>query len=435
MAVSVVALFVGCAHPRADDLNAVLDEYDRAAGDLGWPGFSPIDVPLILHDDASTYLIRHPSPPDPFREMRGADGVWVADSLFAGLSANTDTDFSGSRVAVAAAPGDWEPRTTAALLMHEAFHAYQTGAHPDWTANEVELFTYPIRSARLLQLRRLEGGALRRAVTAPDSVRELCWAQAFLRARSERARRLPDGAVGYDRGSELREGLARYIQARVDGTDPVIPSDGFRPEDVRERSYETGHAIAVLLDRLSPGWKRELVESETPVALEDLLDRSIAAAAVRRCGASPDETARALSVARTDSADLAARDRRALAAFEEAPGWSVEVLAGPDGLQVAQFDPLNVRVLDEQLVLHTRWVALAGDGVEVEALDRAALTSGRRGHPLFAGVDRFRITGLGDPEIEQVGDTVRIRQPGLSLTAVGATVEREGQRIRIVAAR
>ena len=86
-----------------------------------------------------------------------------------------------------------------------------------WTANEVDLFTYPVRSLTFLHLRRLETAALRRAVTARDSVRELCWAQAFLRARADRFGRLPREAVEYDRGAELKEGLARYIDAQVSG--------------------------------------------------------------------------------------------------------------------------------------------------------------------------------------------------------------------------
>ena len=427
---------VACAHPRAEELNELVEEYDAAAGRVNWPGFSPTDVPLILYDDASTYLIRHPAPPEPFRKMRGTPDVWWADTLFAGLSANTDTEFAGERSAVARIPARVEdPRGAAALAMHEAFHAYQSEAHPGWTANEADLFTYPVRSAALLQLRRLEGGALRRAISPPDSVRELCWAQAFLRVRDERARRLPAEAIAYDRATELREGLARYVQGLVDGKEPVIPADGFRPEDVRERAYEVGHGVARLLDRLAPGWKADLVASEGPVSLDAMLRSAIGDRPVRRCGASPDETARARSVARTDSVDLENRDRRALAAFRDAPGWSVDVVADGAGLQVSMFDPLNVRVFGERQVLHTRWLMLAGQGVDVEVLDRGALTLGRPGHPLFAGVDRLTVTGLTEPSIEQSGDTLTVAHDGFRLTAVGATVEREGQEIRIVASR
>ena len=166
MALAVGA--VGCSHPRADELQAISETFEMAASEVAWPGFEPTRVPLILYDDANTYMIRHPAPPPEFKKMRGTDDVWVADSVFAGLRANTDADFAGARSAVAGLVSD-DPLEMAALLVHEAFHVYQTGTHPTWTANEVDLFTYPIRSARLLQLRRLEGGALRRAVTAPSA--------------------------------------------------------------------------------------------------------------------------------------------------------------------------------------------------------------------------------------------------------------------------
>ena len=130
-----------------------------------------------------------------------------------------------------------------------------------------------------------------------------------------------------------------------------------------------------------------------------------------------------------------ARPRVIVLAFDGAAGWSVEVVAPGDGLQVQVFDPLNVRVLGDRQVLHTRWLGLAGGGVELEVLGRTALTRGRPGHPLFAGVEQFRITGLPEPDLTESGDTLRVRQDGLTLTAIGATVERDGQEIRIVAPR
>ena len=210
----VLAPLAACAHPRAGDIEQIVTAYDEASTRIAWPGFVPGDIPLALRDHAATYLIRHPAPPEPFKKMRGAKDTWVADTLFAEMSANTDVEIGGVRSATVELPeGEWDARKTAALLIHEAFHAYQSVEHPDWSANEVDVFTYPFRSVHLLQLRRLEGGALRRAVTAPDSVRELCWAQAFLRRRAERFARLQAEARAYERGTELREGLARYVQA------------------------------------------------------------------------------------------------------------------------------------------------------------------------------------------------------------------------------
>jgi len=414
----------------------VLSAVDEAATRIAWPGFAAAETPLALYDDGATYLLRHPAPPEPFRRMRGATDAWVADTLFSGLSANTDVELAGARTAVARVvegeDGSWDGGASAALLMHEAFHAYQTTTHPDWTANEVELFTYPFRSARLLRFRRLEGGALRRAVSAPDSIRELCWSQAFLRARAERFDRLPEGAREYERMNELREGLAQYVEALARGSGPELPADGFPPEDVRERAYQTGYAQAVLLDRLAPGWQRRLAEAEEPVPLEALLQGAVDGLEVRRCGPSPDEVARAEALARSDSVALAERDARALSAFQNAAGWRVEIEVEREPLQPLRFDPLNVRILDERTVLHGRWISVGNEAIQAEVLDRTALTRGRPGHPLFAGIDRFRVTGLREPDVTVAGDTVRIRGDGLTVTAIGATLDADGQRIRLI---
>lgn len=421
-----------CSDPRAADIQRVLDAYDEAAAGIAWPGFDPRSVPLALYDDAHTYLLRHPSPPDGARRVRGVDDAVEVDPL-ADARANTDIEVAGVRVAVAAFPDPApDPVVTASLAMHEAFHAYQTERLPAWTANEVDLFTYPVRSAAILELRRLEGGALRRSVTAPDSVRELCWAREFLRLRSERFARLDDAATAYERHSELREGLARYVEARAAGRAEVeLPGDGFPPERIRDRAYDTGHALSVLLDRMVPSWKDSLIAAGPEASLDVALAAGIAGRGGRVCRAAPDEAARTRAVARSDSAELGRRLARARAAFDEAPGWRVEVVAAAGPLSPERFDPLNVQVLDERHVLHSRWLRLVGPGVRAEVLDHVALTHGLEGHPLFAGVDRLWITGLREPSVEERGDTIRIRADGVDVSVIGGTLERAGQRLSL----
>lgn len=84
--------------------------------------------------------------------------------------------------------------------------------YPTWTANEVELFVYPIEDAKLLGLRRLESEALRRALLAQGPEEAACWVATALAMRRERFGGLPDGAVAYERGTELVEGLAQYAE-------------------------------------------------------------------------------------------------------------------------------------------------------------------------------------------------------------------------------
>ncbi len=425
-----------CSDARSRELEQVIERFDALAARRPWPGFDATAIPLALYDSERTYLIRHPGPPEGFRPMRGAGGVMVSDSVHPEMRANTDIELAGVRTATVSwdRAGGVGADALARTLLHEAFHAFQSERHPSWTANEVSLFTYPAGRATLIGLRRLETGALRRAVEAPDSVRVLCWSQAFLRIRRDRFARLPEEAVAYERGTELREGLARYVAAYAAGDPPPeLPGDGFPPEEVRARGYATGHALAALLDGLDPGWKRAL-EAEERASLDEALATAVEPHRVRRCAPTPDEQARARTVARADSAALVRRNRDELARFESAPGWRIEVEAARGApLWPGQFDPLNVRVLGDFQVLHGRSLELSGEAGTIDARDVAVLTRGVGPHPLFNGIASVRVTGLrAEPELDTRADTTRVTAEGVRVELRGASVTREGRVVRLV---
>ncbi len=429
------ALLGACDDPAAGTLEEMLDAYDDLAARSSWPGFDAREIPLALFDDERTYLYRHPTPPGEFRRLRGVDDVLVLDSVHPAMRANTSVEFAGALTAtVHITPELTEtPDRLAKLAVHEAFHVFQTERHPEWTANEVDLFVYPVQRVSLLQQRRLETGALRRALTAPDSVRTVCWSKAFLRIRDDRFGRLPPEAVAYERGTELREGLARYVESTAAGEPlPNLPSDGFAPEDVRQRSYATGHALGRLLDVLDRDWKQGLAQGEIE-SLDGAIRAATAALDVRRCGPSPDEVRRARAVARSDAADLARRNETARTRFEEAAGWRIVVeAAAASPLFPGGFDPLNVRTLDGTHVLHGRWLQLSNDSVTIEVLDRPSLTTGVGPHPLFNGVRRLTVTGLrSEPTVAEGEDMLTITAEGVDVTARGAVLVREERVLRL----
>ena len=96
----------------------------------------------------------------------------------------------------------------AALATHESFHIYQRERHPGWIANEADLFTYPIDSAELLALRRLEKEAFRRALSAPGEAGAACWARGALAIRNQRFTPMESIFAAYERKTELVEDLA-----------------------------------------------------------------------------------------------------------------------------------------------------------------------------------------------------------------------------------
>jgi hypothetical protein len=430
---AATSLLAGCT--ERDDVGAreALQALDVMAARAPWPGFDPSAVPIALFDDRRTYLFRHPSPPEDFRGMRGRADAWVMDSVHPAMRANTTVDLGGQLVATVFVDPvrAWTPDELARLLVHETFHVFQRRRHAEWAPNEVDLFTYPVAALEPLHLRRLETAALRRALIAPDSVRRLCWAREALETRAARYRALSAADVAYERGTELWEGLARYVERRASGepSDAVLPPEGFPPADVRERGYQIGRAFAHLLDAISPGWQ-QAVEDGTVGSLEAALADALAAHEAAGCRLSPDERRRARAVAADDIQTYEAENRRLRERFESRLGYSLAIEA-PEGapLWPERFDPLNVRVLDRQSVLHQRWIRLGRDGESIEVLARQALTRAAGEHPLFEGVSGLLVTGLRNPlEVEAQGDTVHIRGDGVTATLVAADIERDGPR-------
>jgi hypothetical protein len=432
-AVAAVGLLLGCT--ESDDIGGVeaLEALDVMAARAPWPGFDPSAVPVALFDDRRTYLFRHPSPPEGFRRLRGRAEAWVMDSVHPAMRANTAVELGEELVAtVFVDPGrTWGSDELARLLVHETFHVFQRQRHAEWAPNEVDLFIYPVAALDPLHLRRLETAALRRALIAPDSLRRLCWAREAVDMRTSRFRALAPEAVAYERGTELWEGLARYVEGRAseNADGPTLPPEGFPPEDVRERGYEIGRAFAHLLDAIAPQW-RGIFESGSIGSLEDALADALAPHETVGCRLSPDEQRRARAVAADDIAAHVAENQRLRERLESRLGYSLAIEA-PDGapLWPEQFDPLNVRVLDTGSVLHQRWIRLGRDGESVEVLGREALSRAAGEHPLFEGVSSLLITGLRNPfQVETRGDTVHVRGDGVTAILLAAEVEQDGPR-------
>lgn len=431
----------GCADPGRSYVREVMDAFDRMAELPLWPGFRPADTPLALYDGRDTYLLRHADPPEGFERLRGVDGGWRMSGRHPLLVANTVVELGGVPTATvlvdrAEAEEPDPPEEVAALLIHEAFHAFQDERYPGWTADEMELFTYPVDGLPHLHARRLETAALRRAVLAPDRRRLECWARGALAVRERRLRALPEDAAAYERGTELREGLAAYVQRRAlrRPGPPDLPPEGFPPAEVRSRSYQVGLALAWVLDELAPGWQERL-EPGGATGLDAALSEALSSSGGsggRACTATRDEVARARSVASADLSALAERRRATRRDFEEAAGWRVAVIAPSEApFQPSGFDPLNVEVLSGGEVLHRRMLRLEGADAEV-AVDRGALTRPAGEHPLFQGIREVLVTGLrSEPRVQVDGSAVRIEGEGLSARFARATLEREGRTLRV----
>lgn len=406
-----------------------------------WPGFDPMAVPLAIYDGDRTYLFRHPKPPDEFAAQPGSEpAAFVYQGRHRAMTANSSAEIGGVLTATLMAdraPSGVSPTELAAVAIHEAFHVYQRKQHPRWTANEGDLFVYPINDARLLTLRRLETEALRRALAAPDRTGAICWARQALAFRHERFEGMSPAFGNYERQTELNEGLAAYVQLRVAGqTTVMVPAEEFAAAAVRQRAYAIGPALALILDRVRPDWP-SVMEADEQLSLDGMLASVVGSERSDSCSFTASETANIERIARENVAMLAAEQAERRKAFDGRPGWSI-VVQSAEGqpLWPQGFDPLNIGRVEGGL-LHTRFLRLGNDAGQLEAIDSQsididALTEGIGPHPLFNGVRRTVIAGLvAKPEIKLDGRHAVVQATGFAADFENVDVRESGTQVLI----
>ena len=438
---SIIAAFVCCVVvvisatatlQNSPDAFAVFTEFDRLASRSLWPGFDPGATPIAIYDGERTWLFRHPNPPDAFQEFEEEEPVWYMDGWHTHVRSNSNSEIGGVQTATLIAR-DGDPTDLAAVLIHETFHVFQAEDHPDWAANEVELFVYPLEQAELLLARRLETEALKRTLRAEDDEGRLCWASKAMSLRRGRFALMPEGSVEYERGLELKEGLANYVEIKAAGQSglDLFPSEGFGAAEVRERPYATGPAIAISLDRFDPGWQSRLEPETRP--LDELLFGALFERSPEPCEFNHAERRAAEERARADVAALVREREELKRDFLGQPGWKIVVSASPDApLWPQNFDPLNVERVSTGEILHSRWLKLQGLEAGLEVLDRSALTVGAGAHPLFDGVLEVVATGFQEEPLSRAsGDTLYVDGPGFSGWFRGARLERTDETIVI----
>ena len=445
-AAAALVLGFASAHPanaqpspaaKRDDPVALIAEADRMAAKDLWPGFEPRAIPVAVFDGERTFLFRHPSPPTGFTPLLGAPGVLVMQGRAEEVTANSSATIGGVRTATLMPPSTTTTlRNRAGILIHEKFHVFQREHHKAWSANEAELFTYPFSDTAQIALQREELEALHRALLATRA-RGACWAKIAMDSRTRRLAMLPQGAAQYERRTELNEGLATYVEKRAVGvTDRDLLSETrFAPEMVRSRAYQSGVAIARLLDRYSPTW-RSMLESNDSTALDVLLANSLSTMPRGSCSFSASERAKFKAQSAADVAALVTRRHDARREFIAKEGWSLSIVAAASPLFPQGFDPLNVQVVTPGEVLHTRFVKLGNDAGSIQVLGRASLTDAAGAHPLFNGVKQLTVTGLSTaPDVNVRGDTVTVSADGISGEFRRATVQRDNRRVTVTLSR
>jgi hypothetical protein len=419
------------------DAMAIEQGISKRAQESLWPGFEPKSVPLAIFDGKRTYLFRHPSPPDGYSPLAGYPNSFSKDGRDAAITANTNVELGGEGTATLLLNPEHplgSVNKATAVAVHEAFHVYQRAHHASWVGNEADLFTYPLDDPELLSLRRQETLGLRFALNAKNAKLRNCWIRTTLNARAKRFAGMDATFAAYERGTELNEGLATYVQHRVEGSTTVdVPEAGYPLKSVRLRAYTTGLALAVLLDETYPGWTA-LLEKDDKQTLDGMLSEVVHDGGA--CPIDSDAMGQIERRAKQDVVALKAERIEALAKFSSTPGWRVKVIAvNGQPLWPQGFDPLNLELLAQDRILHSRFVKLGNDSGRVETLGPHALTVAAGKHPLFEGVHSIEVVGLpSEPKVHVSGTAVSIVGDGVELNFKDAVV-RQIDKTTIVALR
>jgi len=307
---------VGRLSPRDHRIEAVRSCLAEAlhlceAGDGVWPAWSPCSVGYALRASSGGVLLaaRGDAPPR-FRRVDADDGQPFR--LFEPEDGATDAE--PLRKAVTVTVPDIVPtgRGLEEMVIGLVESAFQrsleltTGAGPGgWRSRLVDARErYPTLSALNNALGNVEARALADALAERDEQAMFELATGIALVRRERRKEMDDDLIAYERERERFEGLASYAGARALAR---ASSRGYRPSErfarlsgrrryrdagvllesrlallraLNRRGYgandvrfgAVGMALALLLDRLHPGWRPAL---EDVAQHADALDRAV----------------------------------------------------------------------------------------------------------------------------------------------------------------
>jgi hypothetical protein len=305
-------------------------------------------------------------------------------------------------------------------------------------------YSYPLDDVGNYTLLLLEEEALALSLEAEDDAAAAGWAAEALRLRRQRPRDLAAEHVTYEAALEMQEGTAVYVARLSLGT----PRDTARlrevrsPEELRWRFYDTGAALAAMLDRVEPSWKRRL-EAEPGITMDALL-----AEALRRRGTAPVDlpaptVASIRARAEESVAQLKTRRARLREDFLSRGPRVVVTASSEEPLRLRNFGPLALEILDGGEALHSRRLSLEGPTGEIEVENPrfqrgsfqgvVSLTVPAGAHPFRDGLRRVTVSGFsGKPEIDRKEGAVTVEAEGLRLRFQGAVVREAGQEVQVL---
>lgn len=398
-----------------------------------WQGLG--GVPFAFYDEQTVFLVNHPCPPDGFQPMSGMEQVYLGpwSNQF---NANTNINFAGEEMGIIGL-NDVDPTTSfakiAALTAHEMFHAYQVKNNLI-NYNELTFFQYRFTKENLAY-RVEEREELLRAVYATELESCLGHLRKFCGWR-ERRRELLGDLLQYELGVESMEGTATYVEYQVFKDLSGWPDEfilaqycqtlaGYPKnlQQFRQSCFSPGFALCLLLDQLRPKWRQE-VESTKELIYELLREqvvegfsdpyaevgqkarKDVTIDQLKKAGTKgTTEEPVVLDWSRAEVVLARAEEKRKqeLDQFWQTPGYRV-VVRGL--LQVRGFDPMNITILEGQL-LHRRILLLHHEHGELMIQGQSLATT-----VVDNVMQVSEVTFFVSEEPESIGDVVKIEGVG-----------------------
>lgn len=451
----VAAATVAGAQTPPDTVAGIvaLDRDIRSAGpainrDL-WPGFQPDTIPtLYLIPRLAKIMTQwHGAPPENFHPVPGIGEAFWIDTSRVSFPSSRMIAFLGVDSGQGRAP-------TMGLALHERFHSHERATRVEgrrfgWGENSLLTATYPVYDAANEAAFALESRLMHRAWQAQDTAETRRLVRAFLAIRRARQARLDSTMAEYEKAAELHEGMAQYIQVagirELAGRAPAVTRMQFQAavaeeggvldsaltyakRSVRRRFYATGSIMGLLLDRLTPDWKQDMLDR----------DRTVQEQLALAAGEGPADLARfaderqSLERAAREAVDRLGRERRAMAdRILTAPGLTITL--DPSGLPSGKlnwcgFDPQNLLQDPSGRLLHLRFLRLCG-GEDVTATISVPAVEDTTGlvhlvlppedPPVLRAGDQVRTPGA---EGSVTLDDFTLQAGGLEITAPRASV-------------
>ena len=383
LGIAVAVLIPGLLVGQPENVFKVLEIVTGQNNASLWPNFRPAQIPVLVYDSTNTWLFHSEAKPDGFSEVQEHPGVfrftgqyplvrgnstvrigdrWMATCVFSSYARRTGEKYSN--------------RDLAGIIIHEQFHVFSRSEHPTWQQNDGSLLVYPAETHEALFFRRSEKEAFRRAVVSNEPREIAGWVKEAFNYRNKRFDLIAPFFAEYENQLQRTEGLSDYIERLARGSDPLAAStitNGIAPAGVRDLGYVEGRWIAMILDKLNPGWKSVLEENDT-LYLEDILKKTISEMPAESKCFTTHETECLNSEARTDFNQWQGRKKQEIEQFNALPGTRIEIDASKNPLAIRIFEPLEIEILDDGSVFHRLIISAGNEAGSLRIMSQPSIT-------------------------------------------------------------